>query len=371
MHNDFNLSVDIPKNRLCPTLPLRLNYIHFIEDLLNHCEIKENVVGVDIGSGASCVYCLLAVRVNPTWKMYALEVEEQNIESAKHNITKNQLEDKIIMIDQKNSEKIFEQLFEADATTKSFCLCNPPFYSSEHEMVEAENRTGKRKKLQIEQPSKETVFDGGELAFVTKIINESVILKDKIQIYSTMIGCKRNFDRISDVFKEHEINSFITTKFIQGKVQRWGVAWSFCKNLQTFKDHHSKSSEKSSNILKYFIDNKNTLSDVINRTKEILSNLKIEIIEVIEENDHLIKWKLLSKENTWSNQRRKRRAEIRNEQFSLSTQPSNQPEHDLMMGLEIFKDESEKIEIKMHYISGSMSKDCVNQILQQIKNKMN
>lgn len=46
---DFDLDVDIPGDRLVPTLPLRLNYILWIEDLLNSIEKVDNVWGLDIG----------------------------------------------------------------------------------------------------------------------------------------------------------------------------------------------------------------------------------------------------------------------------------------------------------------------------------
>lgn len=48
---DFGLTVDIPQNHLIPTLPLRLNYLLWIEDLLNfhRNEDKRIIKGIDIG----------------------------------------------------------------------------------------------------------------------------------------------------------------------------------------------------------------------------------------------------------------------------------------------------------------------------------
>lgn len=53
LQKDFDLKVDFPTNRLIPTLPLRLNYILWIEDILNTFGIKE-VSGVDIGEFNGC-----------------------------------------------------------------------------------------------------------------------------------------------------------------------------------------------------------------------------------------------------------------------------------------------------------------------------
>lgn len=49
LKKDFNLDVEIPSDRLVPTLPLRLNYILWIEDILAAVEIFTDVKGLDIG----------------------------------------------------------------------------------------------------------------------------------------------------------------------------------------------------------------------------------------------------------------------------------------------------------------------------------
>lgn len=52
LHKDFGLRVEIPLNRLVPTLPLRLNYLLWLEDLL-HLSVKTRegqTRGVDIGT---------------------------------------------------------------------------------------------------------------------------------------------------------------------------------------------------------------------------------------------------------------------------------------------------------------------------------
>lgn len=51
LKHDFNLDIDIPPNNLVPALPLRLNYILWIEDLLKHSDIEDlsTVHGIDIG----------------------------------------------------------------------------------------------------------------------------------------------------------------------------------------------------------------------------------------------------------------------------------------------------------------------------------
>lgn len=51
LREDFGLSIDIPLERLIPTVPLRLNYIHWVEDLIGHQDSDKSTLrrGIDIG----------------------------------------------------------------------------------------------------------------------------------------------------------------------------------------------------------------------------------------------------------------------------------------------------------------------------------
>lgn len=47
LKEDFGLTIEIPLERLIPTVPLRLNYIHWVEDLIDGQ--KQPRRGIDIG----------------------------------------------------------------------------------------------------------------------------------------------------------------------------------------------------------------------------------------------------------------------------------------------------------------------------------
>ena len=50
LKHDFGLSLEVPLDRLIPTVPLRLNYILWVEDLLKESSLgKDPIKGVDIG----------------------------------------------------------------------------------------------------------------------------------------------------------------------------------------------------------------------------------------------------------------------------------------------------------------------------------
>lgn len=50
LKHDFDLDVDIPAEKLVPVMPLRLNYILWIEDLMAHAKFTgHEIYGIDIG----------------------------------------------------------------------------------------------------------------------------------------------------------------------------------------------------------------------------------------------------------------------------------------------------------------------------------
>lgn len=65
LHHDHSLNWWIPDGQLCPTVPNRSNYIHWLQDLLlsniipNTISSGGKVRGFDIGTGANCIYPLL------------------------------------------------------------------------------------------------------------------------------------------------------------------------------------------------------------------------------------------------------------------------------------------------------------------------
>ena len=53
----FDITLDIPSNRLIPTLPLRMNYLLWIEDLLSYHATTDQIVGIDIGKILRAEFC--------------------------------------------------------------------------------------------------------------------------------------------------------------------------------------------------------------------------------------------------------------------------------------------------------------------------
>ncbi|XP_067326179.1 RNA N6-adenosine-methyltransferase METTL16 isoform X2 [Anolis sagrei] len=135
LKEDFGLQIDIPLERLIPTVPLRLNYIHWVEDLIAQQETaaKGSVIwGIDIGTGASCIYPLLGATLNG-WYFIATEVDDVCFSYAKKNVEQNNLSDLIKVVKVPQKTLLLDALEEESEVIYDFCMCNPPFFANQLE----------------------------------------------------------------------------------------------------------------------------------------------------------------------------------------------------------------------------------------------
>ena len=72
------------------------------------------------------------------------------------------------------------------------------------------------------------VTSGGEVSFVSKMIEESYALKERVQWYTSMLGFWSSVGIIVEKLKEKGIENWAVKTFVHGgKTRRWGVAWSW------------------------------------------------------------------------------------------------------------------------------------------------
>ncbi|XP_050351208.1 U6 small nuclear RNA (adenine-(43)-N(6))-methyltransferase isoform X2 [Nymphalis io] len=357
LKSDFNLDVNIPEDRLVPTLPLRLNYILWIEDLLTAMNKNSSILGIDIGTGACAIYPLLAA-VKNKWNMLGTEMDEESLEKARDNIERNNLQH-LIELKKNVSTSIFECVFTGNNDqVYDFCMCNPPFYTNIQELLESRSPARPEPKNGFTGSSHELITEGGELQFCRKIIAESKIYKNRILIFTTMVGHKYNLKELILDLKAESIEH-TTTEFCQGRVTRWGLAW-------TYKDYHlsklvvPKHISRKKNVPLIIIlpdlpEPENDINSCLEKIKVMLIDLKI-TFKVINKRRNEISLSIIAYNNTWSNQRRKRR---------LSKQTSEiqhkQPKHDLEMHI---NEKPRPIDISnKQQISASKHKEVVEEII--------
>ncbi|KAJ6395722.1 hypothetical protein OIU77_020891 [Salix suchowensis] len=274
--HDHGLNWWIPDGQLCPTVPNRSNYIHWVEDLLSSDIIPKNsnngdiVRGFDIGTGANCIYPLLGASLLG-WNFVGSDVTDVALEWAEKNVKGNQQISELIEIrkvtdcqgaisiqDSNCGESVnCENKMDGNVTVVEevellpsssfdppldmnkkysgpplllgvvrdgekfdFCMCNPPFFET---MEEA----GLNPKTSCGGTPEEMVCPGGEKAFITRIIEDSVVLKESFRWFTSMVGRKVNLKFLTSKLREVGVTIVKTTEFVQGQTCRWGLAWSF------------------------------------------------------------------------------------------------------------------------------------------------
>ncbi|XP_014614985.1 PREDICTED: methyltransferase-like protein 16 isoform X1 [Polistes canadensis] len=319
LKHDFNLTVKIPPNKLVPTIPLRLNYVLWIEDLMAYAFFTEmkNIKGIDIGTGAVCIYPLLLAKMYG-YSMFGTEINETSIESAIENVKNNTLENliKVIKVDKEN---IFKEVINENEHFH-FTMCNPPFFETQGNLDKVIKQrpprnapTGSNEELSVE---------GGETLFVTRMIEESIQIGEKIKIYTTMLGKRKNSLYFPKFLRKHGIKNFTWTEFCQGYTKRWGIAWSFLSmdicNLRKAPVVRESNipnifTKRNSLEIQFPMGDKYVLiDDIVAKLKKIIADLQMNIIEL--EKDQVkrkesTKWvcQLTARNDTWSHARRKRR----------------------------------------------------------------
>lgn len=230
LREDFGLSIDIPLERLIPTVPLRLNYIHWVEDLIGHQDSDRTTVrrGIDIGTGASCIYPLLGATLNG-WYFLATEVDDMCFNYAKKNVEQNNLSDLIKVVKVPQKTLLMDALKEESEIVYDFCMCNPPFFANQLEAKGVNSRNSRRP-----PPSSvntggitEIMAEGGELEFVKRIIHDSLQLKKRLRWYSCMLGKKCSLAPLKEELRIQGVPKVTFTEFCQGRTMRWALAWSF------------------------------------------------------------------------------------------------------------------------------------------------
>ncbi|OWA51847.1 Methyltransferase-like protein 16 [Hypsibius exemplaris] len=311
LRRDFNLDIDLPLTKLIPTVPSRLNYLLWIEDLLHAHKIDlplpGGVLGLDIGSGASCIYALLGWRKNG-WSFVTTEADEEALRFAQQNVVKNGAAEKITVLPAYGSSHLLETV-KSTGREFQFCMCNPPFFGS---LAERDEKASYKPPKHACNPVAETdaVVEGGEVAFVSQMIGESVQLSDKIKIYSSMLGKKSSVAPLKAILDAQKI-PYTTTEFCQGRTMRWGLAWSHCLDMKsvTVVNPHKAPDRPLTYEIDFGSKSETDRMRVCLKVMELLEkNLKMYLVSERGGKERS-QWRVSALKNLWSNQRRKRREE--------------------------------------------------------------
>ena len=228
---------DFPKKSLCPPIPGRVDYIHYLADLLNESDtnIDGKISVLDIGTGASCIYPILGAR-EYNWNFVASDIDPNSVESANKNIKANKnITNYITCRLQKNSKNIFNGIIKPNDFFH-LTMCNPPFHKSQADADSGTKRKWKNlnkgdlsviKNLNFKGQNAELFCDGGEVAFIRQMIKESNGFQNQIGWFTCLVSKKDHISKIKLYLKKAHVSQIKIVKMAQGqKISRF-VAWRF------------------------------------------------------------------------------------------------------------------------------------------------
>lgn len=235
---------ELPDGYLCPPIPGRADYIHYIADLLRNSNKGKIPNGpkvrvLDIGTGANLIYPLLGSAIYG-WSFVGSELSTAAINSGEKIIGMNSnIHEKIEIRNQPESCKIFSNIIKANEFF-DLTICNPPFHESAQAAQEGSERkvknlggkSGKTTLLNFGGQAAELWTEGGELEFIRKMIQESLRFKAQVYWFTTLVSKSENLKPIKTFLKKAGVFTFKTIQMAQGNKQSRFVAWTFLTEKQ-------------------------------------------------------------------------------------------------------------------------------------------
>ncbi|KOC95386.1 23S rRNA (adenine(1618)-N(6))-methyltransferase RlmF, partial [Winslowiella iniecta] len=213
----------------------RADYLHHLADLLaeDHQQVvPRNINVLDIGCGANCIYPLIGHR-EYDWRFTGTEVNEQAMKAANAIIDANPgLNRGIRLRRQKDTDAIFRGIIHKNEIFHA-TLCNPPFHASASDARQGSQRKLRNLGLDRNAPlnfggqQDELWCEGGEKAFITRMINESVDFSRQCVWFTSLVSRKENLPDLRRALEEVEAVQVRIIDMAQGQKQSRFIAWSF------------------------------------------------------------------------------------------------------------------------------------------------
>lgn len=231
---------DVPPGYLCPPIPGRADYLHHLAELLDDGKGRARqrdaaVTILDIGVGANCIYPIIGVS-EYGWRFVGTETDGVALDHARRIVSRNPtLAGRVELRAQKSPTSIFREVV-APGERFTACICNPPFHASA-----ADAAAGTQRKLRnLGQPHPKTAVRnfggqpaelwcrGGEVAFIRRMIGESVLRPRVCRWFTTLVSQSAHLPEIEHTLLRLRATDLRILPMAQGQKQSRIVAWSFC-----------------------------------------------------------------------------------------------------------------------------------------------
>ncbi len=236
---------DVPPAYLCPPIPGRADYIHYMADLLlesNKGKIPNGakIKCLDIGVGANCVYPIIGAK-EYGWSFIGSDTDAVAVEAAKLIVDKNSnLKDQVDIRLQTDAEHFFKGIVKEEEYI-DLTICNPPFHASQEDaeassLRKNRNLTNSKSDTPLlnfgGQPN-ELVYEGGEKMFLGKMILESVQFATSVFWFTCLVSKQTNLKMAYSELEHAGATQVKTFPMGQGNKSSRVIAWTFLTPAQS------------------------------------------------------------------------------------------------------------------------------------------
>jgi|SRR5450830_1222487 len=238
---------DIPAGYLCPPIPGRADYLHYLADLLaagngDVIPTGQQVHVLDIGVGANSIYPLIGQH-EYGWRFVGAEIDPVAFRNAQRIVETNALSASIDLRLQRAPAFIFKGIIQRDERFE-ITMCNPPFHASSQEANAAARRKLQglgKKTTQAPKAAKrhappalnfggqaaELYCLGGESAFIARMVMESKQFAAQCLWFTTLVSKATTLPGVYRELKKAGALQIRTIDMAQGQKKSRIVAWTF------------------------------------------------------------------------------------------------------------------------------------------------
>ncbi|PWK78221.1 23S rRNA (adenine1618-N6)-methyltransferase [Mucilaginibacter oryzae] len=233
---------DIPDGFLCPPIPGRADYIHYVADLLaavNGGVVRKGrkVRVLDIGTGANLVYPIVGFK-EYGWNFVGAELDLEAMASAQKIIEQNtHLKLAVELRQQSKKADIFKGIIKPGELF-DLTICNPPFHASAKEAAAGSARKwdnlGLRKDkqpiLNFGGQNTELWYPGGEANFLKLMAAQSKAFEKQVLWFTTLVSKKENLRVLYNALQKEGVKDVQTINMSQGQKMSRLMAWTYLTN---------------------------------------------------------------------------------------------------------------------------------------------
>lgn len=229
---------DVPPGYLCPPIPGRSDYLHHVADLIGAGDAKAPprvtpIRVLDIGMGANCIYPIIGAS-EYGWHFVGSETDFAALRWARSLVAANPTVANLIECRPQASPLDCFAGVIRPGERFDLSICNPPFHASASDAAEASRR--KRRHLSGRtrtpvlnfggQPG-ELWCEGGELAFVGRMIDESAAFARQCGWFTTLVSKSEHLPRLQQSLRDAGVSDVRTIEMSHGQKKTRILAWTF------------------------------------------------------------------------------------------------------------------------------------------------